>query len=60
MPGPVPKRSDQRRRRNKSDGPDPVTALSGMTDLLASEDAREVARVTLMTPTVRASGSSDG
>ncbi|WP_405878141.1 hypothetical protein OG762_05365 [Streptomyces sp. NBC_01136] len=28
MPGPVPKRSDQRRRRNKSDGP-PLTKAPG-------------------------------
>ena len=29
MPGPVPKRSDQRRRRNASDGPDVVRGLAG-------------------------------
>ncbi|GAA0654840.1 hypothetical protein GCM10009548_21460 [Streptomyces malaysiensis subsp. malaysiensis] len=29
MPGPVPKRSDQRRRRNKSDGPAVVKAQTG-------------------------------
>lgn len=29
MPGPVPKRSDQRRRRNKSDGPELVKARGG-------------------------------
>ncbi len=29
MPGPVPKRSDQRRRRNVSDGPQTITAASG-------------------------------
>ena len=29
MPGPVPKRSDQRRRRNKPDGPDIVKAPGG-------------------------------
>ncbi|UQA92873.1 phage terminase small subunit [Streptomyces halobius] len=29
MPGPVPKRSDRRRRRNKSDGPDLVKASGG-------------------------------
>lgn len=26
MPGPVPKRSDQRRRKNKTEGPEPVKA----------------------------------
>ena len=31
MPGPVPKRSDQRRRRNKSDGPELVKAPGGET-----------------------------
>ncbi|PBC84576.1 hypothetical protein SAMN05428940_4596 [Streptomyces sp. 2133.1] len=30
MPGPVPKRSDQRRRRNKGDGPDVVKAPGGV------------------------------
>ncbi|WP_449343552.1 phage terminase small subunit [Streptomyces rugosispiralis] len=29
MPGPVPKRSDQRRRRNKSDGPELAKAPGG-------------------------------
>lgn len=29
MPGPIPKRSDQRRRRNKSDGPSLVKAPGG-------------------------------
>ena len=29
MPGPVPKRSDQRRRRNKPDGPDLIKAPAG-------------------------------
>ncbi|MGY4952109.1 phage terminase small subunit [Streptomyces nigrescens] len=29
MPGPVPKRSDQRRRRNKSEGPELVRAPGG-------------------------------
>ncbi|MFE2848679.1 hypothetical protein ACFXKS_35190 [Streptomyces scopuliridis] len=37
--GPVPRRSDQRRRRNKSDGPDLVKAPGGGTPEMLPADA---------------------
>lgn len=38
MPDPLPKRSDQRRRRNKGDGPDLVKAPGGAAPVMSSAD----------------------
>ncbi|WP_070519239.1 hypothetical protein [Corynebacterium sp. HMSC11E11] len=38
MPGPIPKRSDQRRRRNKDDGPTPLRAAGSGTVKPPAED----------------------
>jgi hypothetical protein len=45
MPGPVPKRSDQRRRRNKNDGPKLVKASGGAAPEIppADEDWHPIA-----------------
>ncbi|WP_407285501.1 hypothetical protein [Streptomyces sp. BP-8] len=46
MPGPVPKRSDQRRRRNEPAGPAPVKAEAGKTPAVprASGDWHPIAK----------------
>ncbi|MFB7495873.1 hypothetical protein ACFC09_14415 [Streptomyces sp. NPDC056161] len=45
MPGPIPKRSDQRRRRDKKDGPELVKAPGGVAPAVppADEDLHPIA-----------------